>query len=284
MKLLYLPRFDVDRWFDVVEQRAPDGGVPRAGDGRAADRQPPLRRRRPVEHHHLPARERAARRRRRCKRLQDKLPKAMVSNVVGDDRGRPGVLLHAAGGAGEADRVGRQADAADGVPDRRRRRQRSARRATSASSSCATRAGSASTSTIPRPPRPTWRDGWLHSGDLAYLDEDGFLYIVGRKKDVIIRGGNNVHAADVEAVLYEHPAVQEAAVAGVPHAVLGEDVGAWIVLAPGADATADELQRVLRRAPVRLQGPAAVHVRRRAPAQRHRQGREADSRTADVNR
>jgi acyl-CoA synthetase (AMP-forming)/AMP-acid ligase II len=88
----------------------------------------------------------------------------------------------------------------------------------------------------------TWRDGWLHSGDLAYLDEDGFLYIVGRQKDVIIRGGNNVHAADVEAALYEHPAVQEAAVAGVPHAVLGEDVGAWVVLAPGTTATAEELQ------------------------------------------
>jgi long-chain acyl-CoA synthetase len=88
----------------------------------------------------------------------------------------------------------------------------------------------------------TWRDGWLHTGDLAYLDEDGFLYIVGRQKDVIIRGGNNVHATDVEAVLFEHPAVQEVAVAGVPHAVLGEDVGAWVVLAPGACATAEELQ------------------------------------------
>ena len=89
----------------------------------------------------------------------------------------------------------------------------------------------------------TWRDGWLHSGDLAYLDEDGFLYIVGRQKDVIIRGGNNVHATDVEAVLYEHPAVQEAAVAGVPHAVLGEDVGAWVVLRRRARrSTADELR------------------------------------------
>jgi acyl-CoA synthetase (AMP-forming)/AMP-acid ligase II len=90
-----------------------------------------------------------------------------------------------------------------------------------------------------------WRDGWLHSGDLAYLDEDGFLYIVGRQKDVIIRGGNNVHAGDVEAVLFEHPAVQEAAVAGVPHPVLGEDVGAWVVVAPGAeasDALAEDLQ------------------------------------------
>jgi acyl-CoA synthetase (AMP-forming)/AMP-acid ligase II len=92
----------------------------------------------------------------------------------------------------------------------------------------------------------TWRDGWLHTGDLAYLDADGFLYIVGRKKDVIIRGGHNIHATDVEAVLYEHPAVQEAAVAAVPHDVLGEDVGAWIVLRPGATATADEITAFCR--------------------------------------
>ena len=66
------------------------------------------------------------------------------------------------------------------------------------------------------------------------------MYIVGRQKDVIIRGGNNMHAADVESVLYEHPAVQEVAVAGVPHAVLGEDVGAWVVLAPAADAAVED--------------------------------------------
>lgn len=87
----------------------------------------------------------------------------------------------------------------------------------------------------------TWRDGWLHTGDLAELDEDGFLYLKGRAKDVIIRGGNNVHATDVESVLYEHPGVLEAAVAAVPHDVLGEDVGAWVVLTdPGT--TAEELR------------------------------------------
>ncbi|HTZ08457.1 MAG TPA: AMP-binding protein [Acidimicrobiales bacterium] len=89
----------------------------------------------------------------------------------------------------------------------------------------------------------TWRDGWLYSGDLARLDEDGFLYIVGRKKDVIIRGGNNIHAMDVESVLLEHPEVVEAAVVGVPHAVLGEDVAAVVVLAPGATVTPEELHR-----------------------------------------
>jgi acyl-CoA synthetase (AMP-forming)/AMP-acid ligase II len=85
----------------------------------------------------------------------------------------------------------------------------------------------------------TWTpDGWLRTGDLAYLDEDGFVYISGRIKDMIIRGGNNIYATDVEAVLLGHPAVQEAAVVGVPHTVLGEDVGAFVVCKP--DASLDE--------------------------------------------
>ena len=84
----------------------------------------------------------------------------------------------------------------------------------------------------------TWTDdGWLRSGDLAYLDADGFLYICGRKKDMIIRGGNNIYATDVEAVLLDHPDVQEAAVTGVPHPVLGEDVAAGWSAAPGATST-----------------------------------------------
>ncbi|MHB8451084.1 MAG: class I adenylate-forming enzyme family protein [Mycobacteriales bacterium] len=82
---------------------------------------------------------------------------------------------------------------------------------------------------------------WLRTGDLGKFDEDGYLYVVGREKDVIIRGGNNVHAADVEAVLYEHPAVREAAVTGVPHPVLGEDVAAFVVLHDGQALTAVEL-------------------------------------------
>jgi len=89
----------------------------------------------------------------------------------------------------------------------------------------------------------TWTDdGWLRSGDLAYLDEDGFLYICGRKKDMIIRGGNNIYATDVEAVLLEHPGIQEAAVAGVPHPVLGEDVAAWVVVRGDHDVTPDDVQ------------------------------------------
>ena len=89
----------------------------------------------------------------------------------------------------------------------------------------------------------TWTaDGWLRSGDLAYTDEDGFIYISGRMKDMIIRGGNNIYATDVEAVIIEHPAVQEAAVIGVPHTVLGEDVGAFVVLKPDASLSEDDLK------------------------------------------
>jgi acyl-CoA synthetase (AMP-forming)/AMP-acid ligase II len=87
----------------------------------------------------------------------------------------------------------------------------------------------------------SWKDGWLHTGDMAEVDEDGYLYLRGRMKDMIIRGGNNVYSSDVESVLYEHPAIREAAVAGVAHKVLGEDIGAWIVMKDGATATVEEL-------------------------------------------
>ncbi len=99
------------------------------------------------------------------------------------------------------------------------------------------------TSTITRRRARTWVDGWLHSGDLGYVDEDGHLWIVGRKKEMIIRGGHNVVPAEVEAALYEHPAVAEAAVAGVAHPVLGEDVAAWVVLR--RDASAGDLRSFL---------------------------------------
>jgi fatty-acyl-CoA synthase len=88
----------------------------------------------------------------------------------------------------------------------------------------------------------TWEGGWLHTGDLGRLDVDGYLYIVGRKKEMIVRGGMNVYADDVEAVLQAHPEVVEAAVVGVPHDVLGEDIAAYVVLRPGATVSTAELQ------------------------------------------
>jgi acyl-CoA synthetase (AMP-forming)/AMP-acid ligase II len=87
-----------------------------------------------------------------------------------------------------------------------------------------------------------WVDGWLRTGDLGKLDDEGYLYIVGREKDVIIRGGNNVHAADVEHAILTHPAVLEAGVVGLPHDVLGEDVVAAVVLLAGHEVTGDELR------------------------------------------
>ncbi|MET9888949.1 acyl-CoA synthetase [Streptomyces sp. NPDC006465] len=89
-------------------------------------------------------------------------------------------------------------------------------------------------------------DGWLRSGDLATVDEDGYYFIVDRKKDLIIRGGYNVYPREIEEVLYEHPAVAEAAVIGVPHPTLGEEIAAAIALRPNAEANAEELQDFVR--------------------------------------
>ena len=107
----------------------------------------------------------------------------------------------------------------------------------------------------------TWTaDGWLRSGDLGYLDEDGFLYLVGRKKDLIIRGGNNIYPTDVEAVLLEHAEVQEAAVIGVPHQVLGEDVCAFIVVRPDRTIDVDDLLAFCAQRLADYKRPRQVHV------------------------
>jgi long-chain acyl-CoA synthetase len=88
----------------------------------------------------------------------------------------------------------------------------------------------------------TMKDGWFLTGDMAKIDEDGYFFIVDRKKDLIIRGGYNVYPREIEEVLYEHPAVREAAVVAMPHPDLGEEVGAAVALKDGADATPEELQ------------------------------------------
>ncbi len=85
-------------------------------------------------------------------------------------------------------------------------------------------------------------DGWLHTGDIARIDEDGFVYIVDRKKDMVLRGGENVYCAEVEAAMHRHPAVAECCVFGVPDPRLGEDVAAAVVLRPGHNVTAADLR------------------------------------------
>jgi long-chain acyl-CoA synthetase len=89
-------------------------------------------------------------------------------------------------------------------------------------------------------------DGWFRTGDMATMDEDGYFFIVDRKKDLIIRGGYNVYPREIEEVLYEHPAIQEAAVVGVPHDELGEEVGAAVVLKEGESVDADELKSYVK--------------------------------------
>jgi long-chain acyl-CoA synthetase len=90
------------------------------------------------------------------------------------------------------------------------------------------------------------REGWFRTGDMARVDEDGYYYIVDRKKDLIIRGGYNVYPREIEEVLHEHPAVAEVAVIGIPHPDLGEEVGAAVALKPGASVTPEELRAFTR--------------------------------------
>ena len=85
-------------------------------------------------------------------------------------------------------------------------------------------------------------DGWLHTGDIARIDSDGFIYIVDRKKDMVLRGGENVYCAEVETALYRHPDVAECSVFGVPDDRLGEEVAAAVLLKPGSTLTADDLR------------------------------------------
>jgi long-chain acyl-CoA synthetase len=104
------------------------------------------------------------------------------------------------------------------------------------------------------------RDGWLHTGDIGYLDEDGYLFIVDRKKDLIIRGGFNVYPRDVEDALVEHPAVHMAAVVGRPDVVHGEEIVAFVALASGAVVSPDELIAWAREQIGAYKYPREVHL------------------------
>jgi len=88
----------------------------------------------------------------------------------------------------------------------------------------------------------TFVDGWVRTGDLARLDEEGFCFIIDRAKDMLIRGGENIYCVEVENVLYDHPAIMDAAIVGVPHRTLGEEPAAVVTLKPGAEVTEQELR------------------------------------------
>jgi long-chain acyl-CoA synthetase len=104
------------------------------------------------------------------------------------------------------------------------------------------------------------RNGWFHTGDLGYVDEDGFVFVVDRKKDLIIRGGFNVYPREVEELLYRHPAVLEAAVVGRPDARLGEEIQAYIVLRPDAGQTALDVRSWVKERIAPYKYPREVHV------------------------
>jgi acyl-CoA synthetase (AMP-forming)/AMP-acid ligase II len=240
LQVIYMPRFDADRWLRVVEEDAPVSVFlvpamahllidhPRFDEADLSSVQLCSVGSAPLAPYVV-------------ERLQAKMPAALVSNNYGMTEAgtayclmpqgeavkRPGsvgqivppAVVKIVGEHGEtlpADEVG---DVRLQVPGRPREYYND-----------------------PEATAETWRDGWLITGDLGKLDADGYLYIVGRSKDVIIRGGNNVHATDVEHVLVQHEAVKEVAVVGAPHPVLGEDVVAFVVLQPEAAATADELR------------------------------------------
>ncbi|MBN2972138.1 acyl--CoA ligase [Roseomonas aeriglobus] len=104
----------------------------------------------------------------------------------------------------------------------------------------------------------TFIDGWVRTGDLARLDEEGFCYIVDRAKDIIIRGGENIYSIEVENVLYAHPAVTDAALVGIPHRTLGEEPVAVVHLAVGAEASEAELQDFVRQRLAAFKVPVAI--------------------------
>jgi long-chain acyl-CoA synthetase len=111
----------------------------------------------------------------------------------------------------------------------------------------------------------TLRDGWLYTGDIARMDEDGFFYIVQRKKDMIIVSGFNVYPGEVEDVLFGHPAVMEAAVIGIPDEYRGESVKAFVVLKADAQVTVEELLEYCRERLAKYKLPSSIEFTESLP-------------------
>jgi long-chain acyl-CoA synthetase len=118
---------------------------------------------------------------------------------------------------------------------------------------------------MPEETKNTLRDGWLYTGDIAKMDQDGYFQIVDRKKDMIIAGGFNIYPRDVEEVLYKHPKVKEAVVAGVPDPYRGETVKAYIILKEGQTATPEEIIDFCRQNLAKFKVPTSVEFRADLP-------------------
>lgn len=117
----------------------------------------------------------------------------------------------------------------------------------------------------PEDTEKTFRDGWFLTGDLGYMDEEGYFYIVDRKKDMIIAGGFNIYPREIEEVLYEHDAILECIVAGIPDPYRGETVKAYIVLKDGATVTEEELDKYCRTELAAFKVPRAYEFRKELP-------------------
>ena len=127
-------------------------------------------------------------------------------------------------------------------------------------------------------------DGWMHTGDLATIDAEGYCNIVGRVKDMLIRGGENIYPREIEEFLFRHPKVQSVQVFGVPDPKYGEEICAWIVLKPGEQCHRRRDSRVLPRPDRALQGAQLHPLRRRDADDDHRQGPEVRDARADDRR
>jgi fatty-acyl-CoA synthase len=110
----------------------------------------------------------------------------------------------------------------------------------------------------PQATREALKGGWLHTGDLARMDEEGFVYIVDRKKDMIISGGENIYPREIEEALYHHPKIQEAAVIGTPDPLWGESVKAFVVLKEGAAMREEEVMEYCKNHLASYKKPKAV--------------------------
>jgi len=113
---------------------------------------------------------------------------------------------------------------------------------------------------LPDATKKTIQDGWLHTGDIARMDEEGYLYIVDRKKDLIIRGGYNVYPREIEEVLYQIPEIMETAVYGVSHSDLGEEIAAVIVLKEGAKTDKDTIRAFVKEKVAPYKYPRIINI------------------------